>query len=173
MVAKFFGATGSGRVQWIDGYTSAARFPAWKLPDGAVEDIVSNKGKVKARLHMEAGIIASKAESLLEVRRNHKNAVQRAHIVWERPTGSFARKLDHRIHLAVDAGISPFPGEDEVEYNDRSNIDATKIAKYIEYGHDGSGVGGEIGRKFQQKRRYPGKWILHDAAGLRKKTGKA
>lgn len=158
-----------GVVEWRDGYPTGFRFPAWKLPDGEVEDIVSNKGKVKNRLAAEAARIASKAEVLLEARRNHKNAVKRSSIVWEKPTGTFARKLDHRIHLAVDPSISPFEGEDEVEFNDRSNIAAAKIAWAIEHGHQGRGnVSGEIGKKFQQNRRYPGKWILHDAAGLRR-----
>lgn len=164
-----------GVVEWRDGYPTGYKFPAWGEPDGEVEEIVSNKPKVKIKLHAEAAVIFSRANVLLEMRRNHKNAVKRSAIVWEKPNGvkNSARKLDHRIHLAVDPSIDPLPGEDEYEFNDRSKHDGTLIAYAIEYGHEGKGGGGEIGRKFQQKRRYPGKWILHDASGLRKKTGKS
>jgi hypothetical protein len=153
-------------IHWIDGFPTSFVAPGGRPPDGEVERIVSHNPKTKATLHVHAGAVASRAKSLLIARRNSNDTVQRAQIVWETPDEADAL-LDHRIHLAVDASIPPEGMEDD-EWLKKSNSAATRAARAIEYGHIGKGgVGGSLA-KFQQKgRRYPGKWILHDAAGLR------
>lgn len=155
------------KIHWIDGFPTSFVAPANRPPDGKVEEIVSHNTKTKARLHVTAGAIAARAKSNLIARRGFKDEVQRAFIVWETPAEAGAL-LDHRIHLAVNPTIIPNGLEEDEAWLKKSNKAAVLAATSIEYGHIGKGgVGGGLARFQQKGRRYPGKWILHDAAGLR------
>ena len=135
-------------VVWIDGHPTDFRPTSPGPPDGEVERIVSHQPQVKAKLAAEAGKIHAKAQVNLVLRSDPSYPARNASIRWDKPPGN--HKLDHTIHLVVSG---------------RNTSDAFIAAKSIEYGHVGkSGKG-----PFQQKRRYPGKWILHDAAGIARK----
>lgn len=154
-------------IHWIDGLPTSFVAPANRPPDGEVERIVSHNIKTKAKLHVTSAAIANRAKSLLFQRRNTADSVQRSFIVWETPEEAGAL-LDHRIHLAVDPSIIPNGLEDDAEWLKKSNKSAVLAARSIEYGHIGrGGVGGELAKFQRRGKRYPGKWILHDAAGLR------
>lgn len=136
-------------IVWVDGHPTDFRPTSPGPPDGEVERIVSHQPQVKAKLSAEAGKIYAKAKTNLVLRSDPKYPERNASIRWDTPASSGAR-LDHTIHLVVSGANTP---------------DAFRAAKSIEYGHTGkSGKG-----PFQQKRRYPGKWILHDAAGIARK----
>ena len=135
-------------VHWIDGHPTNFRPTSPGPPDGEVERIVSHQPQVKAKLAQEASKIAAKAEGLLELRRDSAYPERNASIRWDKPGSQ--HKLDHTIHLVVSGA---------------NTTDAAIAAKSIEYGHTGKSGRGP----FQQLRRYPGKWILHDAAGVARK----
>lgn len=159
------------RIEWIDGYPTGFQFPSGRKPDGEVETIVSHKLPVKNQLHNTAQVIGAKARGLLEVSRTTKDDVQRASIIVESPFES-GNRLDYRVHLAVDPRIDPTSVASEVDYNDRSNKAGTLAALAIEYGHIGKGgVGGHLARFQEKGKEYPGKFILHRAAGI-KRSGK-
>lgn len=148
-LARLEGIAIADFIEWIDGHPTNFVATSPGKPDGEVERIVAHQPQVKAKLATEAGKIFSKAQSNLVTRSDSNFPARNASIRWDTPDSSGAL-LDHTIHLVVSG---------------RNTTDAFIAAKSIEYGHLGkSGKG-----PFQQKRRYPGKWILHDAAGIRRK----
>lgn len=170
LVSQYFGGTRSGIIQWVDGYTENMVFPSPGKPDGEVERIVVHKPRAKAAVAGVAGMVYGRAKGLLDARRDHANATNRASIVWEKPGakyGSHTLKTDHLVHLAVDVSISWDDADPDAGVFARQGgrKSATAAAKSIEYGHQGTGAGGP----FQQNRWYEGKWILHDAAGIGRK----
>lgn len=138
-------------IEWIDGHPTSFVPVSPGLPDGEVERIFSHQPQVKAKLASGAGEIFAKAQTNLLTRSDPKFPARNTSIRWDRP-GPGGHKLDHTVHLVVSG---------------RNTTDAFIAARSIEYGHTGrTGKG-----PFQQRRRYPGKWILHDASGIRRKSG--
>lgn len=136
-------------IEWVDGFPTNFKAPGNGPPDGEVEKIVAHQPQVKAKLATEAGKIFARAQTNLATRSDPNFPARNASIRWDKP-GAGSHVLDHSIHLVVSG---------------RNTTDAFIAAKSIEYGHLGKTGKGP----FQQKRRYPGKWILHDAAGVRRK----
>lgn len=134
-------------VEWEDGRPT--RFQPGRGPGKdpeKIETIISHLPQVRRKLLDEAGKIFMKAQMNLFLRSDSSFPARNTRIRWEKPPGTL---VDHLIHLEVHSGTT----------------NGFVAAKAIEYGHTGTGRGGP----FQQRRRYPGKWILHDAAGLARK----
>ncbi|WP_430517305.1 DUF5403 family protein [Glutamicibacter creatinolyticus] len=109
-----------------------------KRGSGSVEDIVSHHRSVHAALDHHQMIIAAKARSNLETRAHRRTGSFQVGTKGSPPT-----KLDRYIYLS-DTG----------EGNWWSS------AASLEFGH-WAGKPGSSGRTW-----VPGKWILHDAAGI-------
>lgn len=134
-------------VEWDDGRPTAfmpGRGPG-RDPE-KIETIISHLPQVRRKLLEEAGKVFMKAQMNLLLRSDSSFPARNTRIRWDKPPLTL---IDHLIHLEVFSGTS----------------NGFVAAKAIEYGHTGTGSGGP----FQQRRRYPGKWILHDAAGLARK----
>src|SRR5699024_5952920 len=148
-LARLEGIAIADFIEWIDGHPTSFVPVGNGPPDGEVERIFSHQPQVKAKLASGAGKIFAKAQTNLLTRSDPNFPARNASIRWDKP-GPGGPLLDHTFFVVVSV---------------RNTTDAFIAAKSIEYGHLGRGTGGP----FQQKRRYPGKWILHDAAGIRRK----
>lgn len=129
-------------IHWVDGFYGAIPPPTVKR-GATVEDTISHLPKVKAVLRTAAAAGAARAGGLLAL----EQAKHPGTSSWIQLQ---AGKLDYGVHLFSRNGWLG--------------------ALSIEYGHTGSGAGGRVAPFQVLGKRYEGKFVLHRAFGMRRRS---
>lgn len=129
-------------ITWIDGLKGGIQPKRELMPEGP-EWCFSHQSTVEAALATKATSIRAKATGLLAVAQARYPGTS-TWISMEGPQDG--RLLDYTVHLNSERGVV--------------------AARSIEFGHTGTGAGGNIAVFQEAGKRYPGQFILHRAAGI-------